>query len=216
MTSVSVITPWLNHPELITAYERSCQGAQIVIIDNASEPFAAEMIHDMVVRMGGEYIRNESNKGFAEANNQGLERAKGDIVLFMNNDIEAAANFIGSVGESVGQHELCGPSLLVRWIDGIAVPYLEGWCLAGTRQLVAEIGGWNSDAFPGLYYEDNEFCWRAMRAGASLVQRTWPVRHLSNYTTSKTPGAYDNSERNRQVFEEIVRRERERITANAR
>ena len=70
------------------------------------------------------------------------------------------------------------------------------------------IGGWNDKDFPGLYWEDNELCWRAERAGLELKQSYLPLRHLSNYTTSRTPGAYEKRISNQAQFERIVRQGR--------
>lgn len=67
------------------------------------------------------------------------------------------------------------------------------------------IGGWNEVDFPGLYWEDNELCYRAERAGLQLKQAILSLVHLSNYTSRRTEGAYLHSEANRAVFERIVR-----------
>jgi GT2 family glycosyltransferase len=70
------------------------------------------------------------------------------------------------------------------------------------------IGGWNDKDFPGLYWEDNELCYRAERAGLLLKQVIIPLVHLSNYTSRRTDGAYDYSQANREVFERIVRQDK--------
>ena len=204
---ISVITPWLDHPELIPAYERAVTGAQVVIIDNGSAPETESALREMVIRLRGTYIRNDSNVGYAKANNQGLRAAETKIVCFLNNDIEATGDWL-SIADKVQRGALYGPSLQGRTIDGIGVPFLEGWCLLGHKADFDRIFGWNEDAFPGLYWEDNELCWRATRAGLSLKEIRLPIRHLSNVTSKTTPGAYSNSEDNRMKFYEIVRRDR--------
>jgi glycosyltransferase involved in cell wall biosynthesis len=74
--------PWLNHPELITTYEAAVQGAQVIIVDNGSDEASAKAIREMVERLKGIYIRNAANKGYAAANNQGLEAATGKSPSF--------------------------------------------------------------------------------------------------------------------------------------
>jgi len=204
---ISLITPWLNHPELIPAYERAAEGAQVVIIDNASNATAEGALREMVKRLGGIYHRNYGNMGYAYANNQGLKLAKGEIVGFLNNDIIAQPGWLDSV-KTIPSGALYGPSLQGRLIDGIEAEFLEGWCLFGHKADLISIGGWNDRAFPGLYWEDNELCWRAMRAGLKLKEINLPIHHLSNTTSRGTPGAYDASESNRLKFFEIVRRDR--------
>lgn len=206
---ISIITPWLNHPELIPAYERAVTGAQVVIVDNGSAPETESALREMVKRLGGTYIRNESNTGYTTANNQGLRAAEHEIVCFLNNDIESTVQmWYADLPKLLKPGALYGPSMGMRYIDGAAVPYLEGWCLIGYKADFERIGGWNDTDFPGLYWEDNELCWRAMRAGMSLKVIGIPLNHLNNYTSKQTPGAYDSSEANHAVFEQIVRRDR--------
>jgi len=200
---ISIITAWLNHPELILDYEQAVKGAQVIIIDNGSEEYNAKMISDMVDRLNGIYIRNAANKGYAAANNQGLEAATGEITVFLNNDITAAPGWLDTLAK-LESGALYAPSMGMRYVDQICVPYLEGWCLIGHTADFRKIGAWRDD-WRGLYWEDNELCWRAMRAGLSLRQIAIPIQHLDNYTSAKTEGAYDNSEANHALFEQIVR-----------
>src|SRR5690606_11117969 len=43
---------------------------------------------------GLKYIRSHKNLGFAGGNNLGIKSAKGDFLLFLNNDTEISKNFI--------------------------------------------------------------------------------------------------------------------------
>jgi GT2 family glycosyltransferase len=192
---VSIITPWLNHSELCSVYERSVMGAEVVIIDNASEWMHAERIEQMVSRLGGKLIVNRENRYFAAANNQGLQIATGDIVLFLNNDVELRPSFLAQVERDVKPGGLYGPLIGNRH----GQDYIEGWCVAATRDTWDKIGGWPED-MPGMYWEDNLLCLRAVRAGVTLHKTAWAAWHHSNYTTRQTPGAYDHSAANEQFF----------------
>ena len=96
----------------------------------------------------------------------------------------------------------------MRIVDGEVYRYLEGWCIFGHKSDFESIGGWNERDFPGLYWEDNELCYRAEKAGLELKQVILPLAHLSNYTSRRTEGAYDFSQDNKAVFERIVRQGR--------
>lgn len=205
---ISIVTPWRNCPELIPAYETAVKGAHVIIVDNGSDSTTAAALCEMVTRLNGVYIRNETNAKFARANNQGLEAARGDWVVFLNSDIEASGPWLDKI-EALEPGALYSPSMGTRYVDGAPVCYLEGWCLIGRTSEVRMIGGWNDKDFPGLYWEDNEFCWRAGRAGLSLRTIRLPLHHLNNYTTNRTPGALADSERNRETFERIVREARQ-------
>ncbi len=63
----TIITPWLNHPELLPAYEEAVEGARVIVIDNGSD----EATQDALAKTSFEVIRNEFNNGYSRANNQG-------------------------------------------------------------------------------------------------------------------------------------------------
>jgi len=206
---ISIVTPFHNCPELLPDYEQAARGAQVIAIDNASEPVTAVKIQAMVERLGNgsRYIRNEENVKYSKANNQGLALADGEIVVFLNSDVIATGNWLDKV-QTAKKGAFYSPTSGVRTVDGEVYRYLEGWCLFGYKSDFESIGGWNQNDFPGLYWEDNELCYRADKAGLQLRQLLLPLRHLSNYTSRRTEGAYLYSEANKAVFERIVRQGR--------
>lgn len=193
---ISIVTPWLNAPELIPIYEVSTRGAEIIIVDNGSRSAVAYLLKALCGRAGGTYIRNEYNALFSHANNQGLEAAHGEIVVFMNNDVQCRDGFLAAVERDTVADALCGPSLLSKY----DIPYIEGWCISGRRETWQQLGGWDDQYYKGLYWEDNDLSFRAQQAGIKLVQTYWPVWHHNNYTSSKTPGAFDHSGENETLF----------------
>lgn len=192
---ISIITPWLDASELRSVYERSCTGAEVIVIDNGSSPHHANAIKAMVNRLNGRYIRNEKNQRFAAANNQGLAVATGNIVIFMNNDVECQPGWLAQVERDVKPGGLYGPVKGSKVIGGRQLAYIEGHCIAATRDTWEQLGGWD-ETLPGMYWEDNELCWRAMRMGIKLIETSWPIYHYGNYTSHQTPGAYDHSAAN--------------------
>lgn len=202
---LSIITPWLDHPELIAPYEASYSDAEVIVVDNGSVPANAEKISKMVKRMGGIYIRNETNRGFSEANNQGMELATGDAIAFINNDTSARKSFVRQVLADVTKRALYGVSKGVRMVDNYAVSYLEGWCIAAKREVWHELGRW--PVLDGLYWEDNILCLKAHQLDIPLIQcGWWPIEHFSNWTSRNLPGAYDHSAKNAELFAEMVRK----------
>ena len=203
---ISIITPWLNHSELCRVYARSTRGADVVVVDNGSDPEHASRLVEMVGRLQGTYLRNDENRLFAAANNQGLERARGDIVVFMNNDVECRPGWLAKVEQDVQPGALYAPSKLNRH----GMDYLEGWCIAARKETWLELGGW-PEHLPGMYYEDNFLCLKAQRMGIELNTVNWQVWHFNNYTSRQTPGAFDHSAANAQAFQEALKDVREQV-----
>src|SRR5437588_12739747 len=100
---ISIITPWLDHTHFIEDYERAVRapGVEVIVVDNGSSESHAAALRQMIDRLGGKYLRNEENRWFSAADNQGLEVASGAIVMFLNNDIAADAGWLDQVGADV-------------------------------------------------------------------------------------------------------------------
>lgn len=71
------------------------QPREVIVVDNGSSDGSREMIrlafsHCIV-------IQNENNRGFCEANNQGIALAQGDLVALLNNDAEADPGWLAAL-----------------------------------------------------------------------------------------------------------------------
>jgi GT2 family glycosyltransferase len=218
MPSLSIITPWYgpNSVALMADYYAAVQGAQVITVDNASEHAIAQQLSAMTTELGGEYIRNNTNVGFAAANNQGYARATSDIVIFLNSDIAAPAGWLNAVAADVKPGALYGPSLAQQLIYGMWLPYLEGWCIAATREtwektipfpMIRKLpqGPWDAGAYPMPYWEDNDLCLRAHQADISLIHTAWPVQHKGGASAGALIKHGASFERNRATFAERVR-----------
>ncbi len=88
---LSFIIPNWNHRELlaeciVSIGETAAACAhEIIVVDNASSDDSASYVagHFPAVI----WIQNDTNRGYAKAVNQGAERAKGDLLFLLNNDV---------------------------------------------------------------------------------------------------------------------------------
>ena len=85
---LSIIVPCYNRNEMTTECIQSVmentQDYEIIIIDNGSDPpFKPPFSGFNEIRV----IRNEENKGFPVAVNQGIRKSKGDTIILLNNDV---------------------------------------------------------------------------------------------------------------------------------
>lgn len=88
---------------------------EILLVDNASGD--GSMVHLQRLFPQVRIIRNEQNRGFGAANNQALEAAKGDHILFLNPDTIIPEDCFEKCLAFMQEQKNCG-ALGVRMIDG--------------------------------------------------------------------------------------------------
>jgi GT2 family glycosyltransferase/glycosyltransferase involved in cell wall biosynthesis len=108
---------------------------ELILVDNASVDETSELFERKIV--GATIIRNAENLGFSKACNQGAAVARGEYLLFLNNDViltpgwlsallGCAARFpqAGAVGSRIVQMDgRLQEAGVVVWSDGSCMPY---------------------------------------------------------------------------------------------
>ena len=204
---ISIVTPFLNGLDLLPDYEAATLGARLVLIDNGSDAETADALTSLPPERGI-VIRNETNAGFAAANNQGYAQAEGDIIVFLNSDIAADPAWLKLVADDVKDGALYGPSISQQLVYGMWLPYVEGWCIAATRATWERLsndgrkhfGPWDDLAYPGPYWEDNDLCFRALQQDIALIQTHWPLQHKGGRTAGALVKHGVTFEANRATF----------------
>lgn len=201
--TVAVVTPWTNHLELLPDFERAIELGpppnELIVVDNASDPplaFAA--------------IRSNKNVGFSGGSNLGMRAATSDIVVFTNNDVALSRpGWLAELCHAVGPGVLVGPIRDGRHadVDGQSFPYIDGWCLAGMRADLLELGGWDESFDEPSYYGDNDLCFRARAAGMTLRDVQPGLVHKLNGTAGSAdrPEVRRATAANRARYEARVR-----------
>jgi len=195
--TISIITPWWNHPELEDGYMAAVTVRRptdaLLIVDNASTEWAPPAA-----------IRLDENQGFSPANNIGLRVAETDAVLFLNNDVLATSpDWLEKIRDALEPGVLVGANLRYDAhgdVDGVRLPYLDGWCLAGMTEDLRRLGGWDESYREPSYYGDNDLSLRARAEGMVLREVQTGLRHLVGRTAidgdpRKTAAATFNRER---------------------
>ena len=62
------------------------------------------------------------------------------------------------------------------------MPYIDGWCLAGMREDLLELGGFDEELAEPAYYSDNLLCLEARAAGMTLRDVDVSLVHKLNVT----------------------------------
>ncbi|MEN8186285.1 MAG: glycosyltransferase family 2 protein [Bacteroidota bacterium] len=89
--------------------------SEIIVIDNNSSDGSCEMLKDKFPDV--KLIDNKNNVGFAKANNQGVNIAKGEYILILNPDTVVAENTFETILNFTEKQKNPG-AIGVRFIDG--------------------------------------------------------------------------------------------------
>lgn len=98
MPLTSIITVNYNQPlvtiEFLNSIKKYCKNdnIELILIDNGSSENHENKFREAYPDI--KYIYSKKNLGFAGGNNIGIEAAKGEFLLFLNNDTEVSEGFI--------------------------------------------------------------------------------------------------------------------------
>jgi GT2 family glycosyltransferase len=180
VTTISVVTPWLEHLELADDYFEAVlpeleDGDRNIIVDDCSDPPLPFAHHFSSERLG-----------FCGASNVGLAMADTDAVLWLNNDIRRLfPGWLAPIRDALEPGVLVGTLRFDAHanVDGIPVPYLDGWCLAGMREDLLSLGGFDESLEEPAYYSDNCLCLEARASGLTLREVTVGLHHKESATS---------------------------------
>lgn len=104
----SIIIPVWNNIDLtkqcLTALADITEGVnyEVIVVDNGS----TDGVQDFLQTLGGDVqvIRNQDNLGFAKACNQGARAARGEFLVFLNNDTIPLKGWLTALVEEVRMH----------------------------------------------------------------------------------------------------------------
>jgi GT2 family glycosyltransferase/tetratricopeptide (TPR) repeat protein/glycosyltransferase involved in cell wall biosynthesis len=169
---------------------------QIIVVDNGSTDGTPQFLSQWrAERPNRIVIRNETNRGFAAGNNQGLAIALGDHVVLLNNDTVVTKGWLGRMKQVLEEHSGTGvvgpvsnnvsgpqqvreadyeslaelPAFADKWSQEHAGQSFEINRVVGfcllARREVIEKIGGLDERFSSGNFEDDDFCIRARLAG---------------------------------------------------
>lgn len=197
---VSIIIPMCNQ----WSYTRQCLASirrftttpyEVIVVDNRSSDQTAKIL---MKQAGIRLIRNEVNRGFVAAVNQGLQTARGTVAVLLNNDTLVSHRWLSqllTVLKADSRHGMVGPvsnrTIPEQKINvTLATPReihrhcahfnrtnprrwreserLSGFCVAFPMHLREEVGEWDERFGVGTY-EDDDYSYRVRQKGYRLV-----------------------------------------------
>jgi len=210
---VSVIIVNYNGKELLekcleSLFKVEYDNFEVILVDNNSTDETLEFVtknYPSII-----IIKLDSNKGFAEPNNIAAKIAKGDYLLFLNNDTVVTPNFISEmikVTENDKKIGIC-QSLLLKpdgsidssgdFIDKLGVVYnsktktneikeissARGASMLIQKKIFENLGGFDEKFF--VSFEDVDLGWRTWILGYRVVLiPTSIVYHFGGATIKK-------------------------------
>jgi GT2 family glycosyltransferase len=123
----SVIVPTYEDAELTTACVTSlladdadgaAQAVEVIVWDNGSGPEIAAALDRLSEPGKVTVLHAEENHGFALGNNLALARARGDVVVFLNNDTEVVRGWLGPLREALERPDVLGAQPLLLYPTG--------------------------------------------------------------------------------------------------
>lgn len=193
---ISIIIPVLNAHEMtkecINSIRLCTQDYELVIVDNGSEPPIEKPYTGFV---DCRVIRNEENKGFPVAVNQGIREANGDIIILLNNDTIVTPGWADRLLMWLDEYDIIGPttnycagmqkvtiptyenidelnkeaSFLAEERNGESIDanFIIGFCMMFRKSLYDELGEFDESIWPSSG-EEIDFCFRAREAGYTV------------------------------------------------
>jgi hypothetical protein len=115
LTNFSIIIPNYNGAHFLTDCLNSlkkaidnCSGSEfeIILVDNGSHDNSLEIFENIIPKnFSYRILLNSKNNGFAKAVNQGIEKAKYEWVVLLNNDLTMESNWFQLISKNIKKNK---------------------------------------------------------------------------------------------------------------
>ena len=187
----SIVVPVYNH----LAHTLACLHAlancgdatpfEVIVIDDASSDATPQRLP----AIGGlRYQRNPRNLGFIGACNAGATLARGEYIVFLNNDTVVQAGWLDALLRTFAEHPDAG-------LVGAKLVYPDGRLQEAGGIVFNDASGWNYGRFDQPddprynHLRDADYC-----SGAAIALPTALFRRLGAFDTRYAPAYYEDTD----------------------
>ena len=188
---VSIVMPVFNKAGLTfkclrSVIEETAPGSyEIIVVDNASTDETARLLAHVE---GLRVIRNDVNRGFVDACNQGAQAARGRLLLFLNNDTFLFEEWLPAMVDLMGRDPCVGAV-------GAQLIYPDGRLQEAGGIIWSDGSGWNYGRGDDrhrpeyAYLREVDYC-----SGACLLVRREPFEALGGFDARYAPAYYEDTD----------------------
>lgn len=126
----SVIIPvwngWKYLPSCLEALlAQDYPDVEIIAVDNASTDGSADRVAERYPQV--RLIRNKQNRGFAGGCNVGLQAARGDMLVLLNQDTVVQSGWLRALAEALRRPDVGVVGCKILYADGRTIQHAGGW-----------------------------------------------------------------------------------------
>lgn len=160
-------------------------GVEILVVDDGSSDETRGWMEHIA---GLHYHRRASNGGFIAACNDGAARARGDLLVFLNNDTVPQPGWLDELVRTFGEHPDAG-------LVGAQLIYPDGRLQEAGGVVFSDGSAWNYGRFDApedpryASLRDADYC-----SGAALAVPASLFRQLGGFDTRYAPAYYEDTD----------------------
>lgn len=201
------------------AAQKAASSFELIVVDNASTDGTPAYLDEVAASglLPIRVVKNSRNVGFAAANNQAAALARGDVLVFLNNDTVVRAGWLDGLVQALDRDPSCGlvgpvtnscgneAQLGTHYsdLDGMErfasdhcgrhqgereeLRMLTLFCAAMPAELFRDLGGLDEGYGPGMFEDDDLGMAVQARGKRLMLLRDVFVHHYGGAAFSKLP-----------------------------
>ncbi|MCY7353545.1 MAG: glycosyltransferase [Lysobacter sp.] len=160
-------------------------ACEIIVVDDGSSDATSESLPQIT---GVRYHRRSANGGFIAACNDGAAQARGDFLVFLNNDTVPQPGWLDALLRTFEQHPRTG-------VVGAQLLYPDGRLQEAGGVVFADGSAWNYGKFASpddpryAYVRDADYC-----SGAAIAIPSTLFRSLGGFDLRYAPAYYEDTD----------------------